>query len=407
MNPREKNLLAALIAVVSLGVVALATWMWFVVPLRDYNRKIVVMQAENNKTQAQIDEFNAGRKKLALARIKSLPASDEAGSEYMNYLHTVLPENGLKVDEMTRSQNPVEVKPVSSIPGIKKVGHQMLTFQVKARGTMAQLVSALEAMQKTPYEHRIKSLIIDRAETQPKDANTKLVVNMIIETLLVAKTESKPGIPPGVDVKGIFLDSLTAQLGGPPGLGQVVATLILNQATPASTGDRQYADIAKRNIFVGAMPKPPAEKKKKDVAVVEAPQPQPPGPMLKFIRLVGVEPTAQEAHFLNLFYRKDERKISAKENSGYNTFLIAADDLSYTFFLGKVLRVDHRDVFFQVKDKVYKWHVGDTLEYAFENYLTLDYLDAIDLEPDFAWAKKELENEKVKESTKKKTGRTK
>ena len=89
-----------------------------------------------------------------------------------------------------------------------------------------------------------------------------------------------------------------------------------------------------------------------------------PGNIPAFIRLVQIESKKDEAFYLNLFYRKEEKKISSRVGSGYNTFPVASDDLKYTFFLVKVLRIDDRDVFIQVKDKVYQWHVGDTLEHA-------------------------------------------
>jgi hypothetical protein len=190
-------------------------------------------------------------------------------------------------------------------------------------------------------------------------------------------------------------------MGVPPGFGQIAATMLLKQSAP-TLPDRQYADIGKRNIFAGAMPKAPPKEKKIATGPPEVPAPP---YYLKYIRLVGIELTKQEAYFLNLYYRKDEKKISARENSGYNTFLIAAEDRDYTFFLGKVLRVDQRAVLFQVKDKVYQWHIGDSLENAYTgskeasgtNYLTLDYMDALDIEPDYAWGKKELEKDAAKE----------
>lgn len=402
MNAREKTLLTVLAAVVGLGVVSIGGWMWFVVPLKDYNARIRTMTAENKVKKAEIDQFMAEKKKLVLAKLKSLPANqNEASTEYINYLHPLFIESGLNPEEITPS-NPVDVKPVSNIAGVKRVGHQVMTFQVRARGTLAQMVAAMERMRRTPYEHRIKNLTIDRADNAPKDPNAKLIINMLIETLLVAKTESKPGVPPGIDVKYVLFDSLAARMDGPIGLGQAVATIMSMQSAPPEN-ERRYADIAKRNIFVGAILQPPPQEVKAPVEPLPPPPPSP-GPIPAFIRLTQIEPKEGEAHYLNLFYKKDERKISAKENSGYNTFLIAADDLSYTFFLGKVLRVDSRDVFFQVKDKVYQWHVGDTLETATRAALSLDYMDAIDLEPDYEWGKKELEKEKGKERSTKKKG---
>ena len=133
MNPRERTLLFALIAVLVLGVGVLGTYYWFVVPLKNYNLKIAAMKDENLKQKMMVEDFNSGKKKLAIARLKSLPATpNEASSEYVSYLHSVLGESGLKVEEVTPAQNAVDLKPVTNIPGIKTVGHKVLSFQVKS-----------------------------------------------------------------------------------------------------------------------------------------------------------------------------------------------------------------------------------------------------------------------------------
>jgi hypothetical protein len=413
MNPRERTLLVALVSVVGSGIVLIAGYYWFWAPLKAYERTIVDMRAKNNDEQAVIDQFNRDKKRMAMARVKSLPSNqNEASTEYVNYINWVLPRAGLRVEEVLPGQNAVEVKPVSSIPNIniKKTGHQMLTFTVKARGTMSALAAALAEFQNTPYEHRIKTMTIDRADTTTKDESAKLIVNMIIETLIVSKAESKAGVPPGVDLRGALFDSLSSHYNMPTaGLGQMFATMYYNQMKQPETS-RRYADMTKRNIFIGETVK----------IIVDPPPPEPPppptpikspGPIPQYVRLVGIETNRGEAHYLNLFYRKDERKISEKENSGYNTFLIASDDKTYTFLYGKVLKVEHRDVFFQVKDKVYKWHLGDTLAAAWGdnglNYLSLDFLDAADVEPDFAWGKKELEKDAEIAKTKTPTKKTK
>jgi hypothetical protein len=408
MSPREKKLLFILIGVLGLCLLTAGVWMWFVVPLRSYNTTIALMSLDVNGKQKELEDFTRERKKLVMARFKSLPtAENEAKIEYVNYLHSILPRAGLRVEEVTPALNAVKMKPISNIPGIKEVGHQMLSFQVKARGTMATLAAALNEFQQTPYEHRIKNMTIDRADTS-KDENAKLIINLIIECLLVSKAESKPGVPPGVDARGALFDSVASHYSMPvAGLGQMFATAYFMQTKPVETS-RRYADMTKRNIFVGLTPKIEIVKEKVEIDTT-TPPPRSPGPIPRYVRLVGIETTKGEAHYLNLFYKKDERKISEKENSGYNTFLIAADDLSYTFFLGKVLKVDNRDVFFQVKDKVYRWHLGDSLESAYGedgvNFLTRDYLDVVDVEPDFAWGRKELEKEKAKDVPKKKFGK--
>lgn len=401
MNARERTLVVALLGVVGLGVFAIGAWVWFVVPLREYNARISSMQAENAEKQAEINLFRMERKKLVMARMKSLPASqNEASTEYISYLHPLLSESGLTPEEI-RPSNPVDVKPVSNIPNVKKVGHQVMTFQVRARGTLSQLVSAMEEMRRTPYEHRIKNLTIDRADNAAKDPNARLIINMLIETLLVAKTESKPGIPPGVDMKLVFVDSLTAQQSGPAGMGQMLATVML-QRSVLPEGERNYADIAKRNIFVGELPKPAPIAKGPTPPPPPPPPPKSPGPIPAAIRLTQIDVSTEQAHYLNAFYRKDERMISADKSLGHDTFLVDSDDGNYVFFLAKVLRVDNRAVFIQIKNKVHQWNIGDTLDAATSVALSDVYMQAIDLEPDFEWGKKELEKESNKQQPTKK-----
>lgn len=397
MNPREKKLLIALVSVVGLGIVAYGTWSWFVQPLQNYNRQIMAMRGDNDLKQIEVDSFTRDRRKLAIARLKSLPTTpNEASTEYVNYLYSVLPRAGLSVEEVTPSLNAAEVKPVTSIPGIKKTGHQTMTFQVKSRGTMKALATALNAMQQTPYEHRIKSMNIDRADNKSEE-DAKLIINMMIETLLVAKAETRPGVPPGVDMRGALFDCLSSHYNLPTvGLGQMAATMFLDQTKPKES-ERRYAELSKRNVFVGETIKIVFEKKKEVETTTPVFVPQPPPLFLRYIKLVGTETSKGEAQYLNLYYTKDEQRLSQKENSGYNTFRVGEKDGGYTFFYGKVLKVDSRDVFFQVKDKVFRWHLGDTLEKAYDEgkgYLTLDFLDELDVEPDYVWAKKEIEKEK-------------
>ena len=72
---------------------------------------------------------------MFLAKAKSLPANpNEASSVYINYLETVFREAGLHLDEVVPAQNAAEVKPASNIPGIKKTGHQTMTFTARAKG---------------------------------------------------------------------------------------------------------------------------------------------------------------------------------------------------------------------------------------------------------------------------------
>ncbi len=165
MNSRERLLVVALVAVVGGGGLFIGTYVWFVKPLVAYNKAIATQTDENNLEQDKWESFLRDRKKLELAKLKSLPLNPgDASSEYVSYLERMVAQTGLKLTGITPSQV-IKMKPVAPVAGIKDVGHQMMTFTLNARGDMADLVKFMELLQTTPYEHRIKSLNIDRADS--------------------------------------------------------------------------------------------------------------------------------------------------------------------------------------------------------------------------------------------------
>ncbi len=381
MNPRERNLLITLAAILVTGVGLYAGWRWFIVPLREYNATIAQMTKENEFLEETVENFLRDRKKLEVARRRSLPAAKEqANLEYSAYLTKLLGASGLTFDTITPGE-PLEVRVVTALPGVKKTGHQIMEFKVVAHGELHQVIAAIKAIQATPYEHRIKSLNVDRANTSTSaDAGSALNIRMTIETLLVARTTNKPGRE--IDSK-------------------------LTPLQPLSE-DRSYARIADKNIFVGAVPAPPIYKpkpkpKEKKEDPVETPPPSPDVNVPAYIRLTMTVPDRQEAFLRNLIYNTREIRLIAKERSGFQEFRIIDADTDHVFFKAKVLRVDARDVHFQVFDNVYTIHIGQTLAEAMLEPLSLDRLDDLDLERDRDWGKKEAE---AAEKKKKSSGRS-
>src|SRR6516225_3436378 len=100
MNARERTLLIALVAILASGAALYAAKRWWWDPLQDYNKTIEKMTDENDQQDFKLATFQKERKKLALARMKSLsPKSDQAAAEYMAYLEPLLANSGLKVDD--------------------------------------------------------------------------------------------------------------------------------------------------------------------------------------------------------------------------------------------------------------------------------------------------------------------
>jgi hypothetical protein len=387
MNARERLLLVALIAVVGVGGFAMGTYLWFVKPLLAYDKTILTMRQERDDEQFKWQTFQDEHKKLELARLKSLPAkASDAQSVYNYYLETAVRKSGLDLGSIQPS-SPTQMKPVSVIPNVKEVGHKLMTFTLTARGELAELVKLMETLQTTPYEHRIRSLGVDRADTAVgKTASKKLIVTMVIETLLVAKNENRPGHPPGVNTECLVVDHIAGRsMFAPMGWGLVGNRLAVSQATP-TPANRRYADIGKKNIFVGAIPL----EKSAPVIVKKKEEKQPPGNIPRYIRLVHTVPTSQEAYLINLFYRNEELKLSANPKTGYQVRRISDDNGDFVFCFMKVLRVDTGIVYFQVKDEVYAIELGQTLDDALQEPLTEAEMVGIGLNWDAAWAETQM-----------------
>ncbi len=393
MNPREKRLLFVLIAVVGVGGVALGTYLWFVKPLMAYNKTILTLSDDRDLEQLKLDTFELERKKLVWARLKSLPIKPEhASSEYRNYLERMIQQTKLKL-EFIRPAKEVKVKPTSQFPTVKDVGHLLIAFNLSASGKLADLVKFMELLQSTPYEHRIKGMSIDRADNSySKNASETLKMNMTIETLLVAKNENMPGHPPGVDPKYRVYDYIAGRSGlAPMGWGIIGSMVAVKKASPMPD-NRKYADIARKNIFVGYIPGLGPEDSKDKY----------PGNIPEYIKLVQTVPTSKEAYLLNLFSRIEEMKVSADPKTGFQERRIQDDKREYVFFDMKVLRVDSGMVYFQVRNQVYSITLGQSLADAVQYPLSIERMDDLDIDWDREWAEKHMKGEDKSAKQKKK-----
>ena len=69
------------------------------------------------------------------------------------------------------------------------------------------------------------------------------------------------------------------------------------------------------------------------------------------------DPTSGEAFLRNLLFRTREVRVRDKKG-GFNTFQIKNEDGTKVLVNATVLRIDERDVYFQVKEDVYGIHIG-------------------------------------------------
>jgi hypothetical protein len=372
MNPRERNLLIVLVAILGTAGAVYGSITWFVVPLKDYNAKIRQLSDDNDTLHEKMALFTRERKKIDIARLKSLPAKpQEAVADYDQYLKKILSDSNLTLESLNHTKEQ-DVKLPVPIPNVKKTGHQFMGFMVQAKGELSQLITALEMMQRTPYEHRFKSLIVQRNKPGfGQTSDNSLSITMNIEVLMVAGTQNRAGMTPTID-------------------GRAIASLQM----PVS---REYANMKTRNIFIGA--EDLIVKKKKagpDEVIVKWVEEDPPPisiarpgfDVTKYLKMTTTVPDKNEVYFINHGSQSEEVKLTAQKK-GYDTFRVLDENGKYEFCNFKVLRVDLHEIYVQVKDEVFVMQFRQSLYEATQTPIKDKQLFWVGVKIDTAWGTEE------------------
>src|SRR5262245_38569008 len=388
MTLRERNfLLFVVLAVVGVGGVVFVFQQWFWQPLQEAQRKVDDLQDEVDQKDQQIRFVLQEKKRLEKYKLLSLPANPEqASSDYSAYLKQVLRLS--KLSEVKLLGPPT----AAFKPGAagKKAGHLTLPFVVSARGSVDGVIELLERLKAAPIAHRVKALAVQPAEAGTKDAG-KLNVNMTIEALIVNQSASmNPFVVTNPDTRLLMLDCLAALRRAPVGLAMMPwgLSMVTTHALVPSEDEwtRDYSDIGKRNLFVGGVASFPKRGESPDAEGIADLRP--------YVRLVQTDPLTQEAFLRNLLFAGKDIRLRPKKYSGFDTFRIKNEDKSRDVVTGKVLRVDQRDVFFQVAESVYRIHIGQSLAEAMRRAISDDEMDYLELtslyDPEFA--RKAMEN---------------
>jgi hypothetical protein len=392
MNPREMRLLIVLLAILGTGGMVMGVYQWFLKPLDTYNKQIRKLSLEIEDKRDQYDMTRLESKQLLdRARMMSLsPNHDVALAEYINFLAPVVNKSGLEIEDFRSS--PEAIDPKSGQPNAVKPGHRTVNFQLRAKGELGQLVYLLQAIQTTPLVHRVKTLSIDRVDPT-KSSTDKLNINMKIEALMVGRAEQHVDGPLMPDQRLLAAETLLALRRGPTGfalLSWVVGPTgpFARQELAMHSGYRQYGDMDYKNIFRGGEPPP-----KKEIAKEDEGEPEDNfWEVADYIRLDTADPDNREAYLRNLIFKANPIRLRSASWSPWNTFKIYANEFkSKTIVSGKVLRIDQRDVYFQVKDEVYGIHLGQSLGDAMRRTLSSGEMDRLELTKlyDAEWAEKE------------------
>lgn len=347
MNDSSKRVLGLALAVAAgLGAILFLGERIFWRPYQEARNRLSNLERDVDQKDRELRTLNLEKLNMAKWNKLSLSANPgRAAAEYGSMLKPLLRECGLTVDDF---QGPPP-QDAFNVGSQKKAKHIVLPFQVRAKGTVASLAQTLEALQRMPVMHRVKTMVVDRVDA--KDRAGKLNIQMTIEAMIVSGANNQPKFS-------------------------------LENLAPAAT-TRMYNEVAMRNPFVGALPAPPPPPPEKVIVKEEEPPP-PSGPDPRlFIRLDTIVTSDNEAFLRNLLTDMKETrpmKLRATPNAqGFDVFRIMDEGGSRVVVKGKVLRIDARDVYFQVGDKVYAFQIGQTMAEAMTRPLTTSELNSMEL----------------------------
>jgi hypothetical protein len=366
MTVRERNLLVIFLGIAGVFGGLLVFHSWFYAPLQEYNQTITQLGLDVEQKQNEVLAVQMEKKRQQKLRVRSLPASpDQASAEYAKWLYPALQKSGLR--EITlQPPAAASLKPLPAAQQGKKHGHLVLAYNVRARADLASVVRALRAIKEAPILHRVKSLSV-----APTDQAGRVNVQMTLEAMIVNKAgATQPFLSdPADDVRLIALETAAGLRGAPLGWAAApfrVAQIAIKAQVKEEQLARNYEAIAGKNVFIGA------------IEIFE--EEYDPGlDMREFVHLTHLDPTNKEAFLRNRLTGPGEIRLRAIPRSGYDTFRIMDEEFERVQVHGKVLRIDQRDLYFQVSDFVYAFHIGQTLKEAMRWPLSLDQMDTLEL----------------------------
>jgi hypothetical protein len=365
MTTRERSLALGLLTAAVLGGLAFLYYKTFVAPLQDLDASIISLQQDVDNKEERVDRITQAKGRLERWRQLSLP-SDLAFSqrEYEIYLSGLLQDSGFPP---TRQIMPKTAERSSQVIAGKGPIYVRLPFTITAKTSLASLVEMLERFYRTPLLHQVKRISIGRPSAIGTQAQSgELDVHLTVEALIVAGAENRQDLLPGVTKRLAALDALAALQGAPTGLG--IAMWAAGPTGPLgprvlAQPPRQYATIAKKNIFLGSTMDRP------EVAEVA-----------RFVHLTDITHDSEKPCEAFLYDRYNGTTTRLRAETGFDTFWVR-DSEGETLVRGKVARLDGRELIFQVQsdDTYYSMHVGENLAQALKHRLTADQLKVLGL----------------------------
>jgi len=382
-----------MLAMAGLPILAGALYLGYVyfVDLPAYDQKAAEVKQEIDKKLEELQKIQKARVQLERWQILSLPTDLHlAQREYYRFLEELLTKSGFSNIDLQRNAH-VEVKAGAGTLS-KKTLYTSLTYNARAKATLNNLVDMLKKFKEVPLNNKIKSLMLDRSGETPsggpsffrtKSKGELLNVNLVFEALIVEGPARQTDHLSSLDNRLLALDMLIGSCSGPTGLVLVPWEIIgprgpFSRKVLVANVERKYSDIPYSNFFVGTIPPPPPpppppQVKEEEEDTIE---------ITKYIFLNEITQSGQE-HVGFLFNRlandDKENRIRLDALPGKNVFFVMDEKGKKAVLRGKVLRINARDVFFSVNEKIYSIHMGQNLAEAMRQSLQQEKIKSLGL----------------------------
>jgi hypothetical protein len=363
MNPRERVLAAAVVALVLLAGGVFLFHQLYLSPLWERDAAIETAQQDLEKRKDELLQARAEKLRLERLQLLSLPADPIlATREYEKYLNDLLVRSGFTPASV---QIAVKQPTAVAIPGKKQPVYTVLQFVVSPTGRLDNLVRMMENFYQTGLLHAIKSLSVEMPQLagpdqRPDTRRDELRIQMTVEALIVNGAPNRPYLLPNIDSRLLALDVAAALRAGPTGMAYAVwAAGPTGPRGPSvlASPHRNYSAIAAKNIFLG----PPTREESVEIA-----------PYVYLTHIV-VSDQSGEAYLYDRF-NEAERKLTSR---GQATFRDSTGQHSFTM---RAEQIDVRDLVFSVGEgekRYYRMHVGQNIEDALQQPLSADQVQAL------------------------------
>jgi hypothetical protein len=380
MNPRERMLAIVVLTIFVVGGGFFVFNQFFWGPLQKRGDTIIALQDQIDKKTARVQEIQAEMPQLERWRSLTLPKDvDISKLKYEEWLTNLLQKEGFVGPTVT--PKPVDLKTGVTATGAAAAKaapvYAKLGYSVTGRANLGSLAGFLKKFYSTGLLHQVRTISIQKPLTQvAQQQRGDLDINLSIEALSLTNADGRKILLPPIDMRLLAVATFAAWGQGPVGLAFVpdaIGPRGLMGPDKLSPNDRDYADIARKDIFIGS------------TAVSREYEIDP----NRFYKLTDItekeEPRSgsmQKVRQANMFdvYNNRKTRLQVETNSSYSIFSVR-DEKYNEVFHGKVVKINDRDLIFQGtensprgRDSYFRIKVGGTMEEALRRPLRKDEL---------------------------------